>query len=439
MNVFISFLGVSLNFILSLVSFTLLQNSIFASQEEVTSKFNTEGGPKVNNHSLRVEEIAAGINQPTNIVFLGLNDILVTEKNTGLVKRILNGTVLQEPVLDVNVANSLERGMLGMAAAANEQSDANNVNIFVYFTEARADGVDKCYPDESPPPRCVDKDEPFGNRLYRYELVNNKLVNPMLLLDLPAIPNRHNGGPVLVGPDQNVYVMIGDINHRTKSQNNQDGAEPDGTGGVLRVTQDGQPVGEGILGDEHPLNFYYAYGIRNSFGMDFDPLTGNLWNTENSAGSGDEEINLVLPGFNSGWRKVMGFSSEKEFDPEELEDFDGNGEYMDPQFVWGESVGPTALKFLNSDKLGMQYQNDMFVGDINNGFIYHFELDEDRTGLALSEALADKSADTISELQDVIFGNGFGGITDIEVGPDGYLYIVSIGLGKIFRLVHDNL
>ena len=438
MNVFILVLGVILNLILSLFSFTPLQNSISASQEESVAEFNTEGGPEVNNPSLRVQEVAAGINQPTNIVFLGVNDILVTEKNTGLVKRILNGTILQEPVLDVNVANSLERGMLGMAAAT-EHSDANNVNIFVYFTEAREDGVDKCYPDESPPPRCVEKDEPFGNRLYRYELVNNKLVNPMLLLDLPAIPNRHNGGPVLIGPDQNVYLMIGDINHRTKSQNNQDGAEPDGTGGVLRVTQDGQPVGEGILGDEHPLNFYYAYGIRNSFGMDFDPVTGNLWNTENSAGSGDEEINLVLPGFNSGWRKVMGFSSEKEFDPEELEDFDGKGEYMDPQFVWGESVGPTALKFLNSDKLGMQYQNDMFVGDINNGFIYHFELDEDRTGFALSEALADKSADTISELQDVIFGKGFGGITDIEVGPDGYLYIASIGLGKIFRLVHDNL
>jgi aldose sugar dehydrogenase len=414
---------------------------VFASQEEVTAKFNTEGEiPEVVNSSLKVEEVAAGFDQPTSILFLGVNDILVAEKNTGMVKRILNGTVLQEPVLDVNVANSLERGMLGMAAA-KEHSDANNVNIFVYFTEARKDGVDKCYPDESgPPPQCVEEDEPFGNRLYRYDLVNNKLVNPILLLDLPAIPNRHNGGPLLIGPDQSVYLMIGDIDHETKSQNNKDGEEPDGTGGILRVTQDGQPVGVGILGDEHPLNFYYAYGIRNSFGMDFDPLTGNLWDTENSVGTGDEEINLALPGFNSGWRKVMGFSSENPaFDAEELEDFDGKGEYMDPQFVWGESVGPTALKFLNSDKLGEQYQNDMFVGDINNGFLYHFELDEDRTGLALSDVLADKSADTVSELQGLIFGKGFGGITDIEVGPDGYLYVVSIGLGKIFRIIPGSL
>jgi aldose sugar dehydrogenase len=359
---------------------------------------------------------------------------LVAEKNTGMVKRILNGTVLQEPVLDVNVANSLERGMLGMAAA-KEHSDANNVNIFVYFTEARKDGVDKCYPDESgPPPQCVEEDEPFGNRLYRYDLVNNKLVNPILLLDLPAIPNRHNGGPVLIGPDQSVYLMIGDIDHETKSQNNKDGDEPDGTGGILRVTQDGQPVGEGILGDEHPLNFYYAYGIRNSFGMDFDPLTGNLWDTENGPDHGDE-LNLALAGFNSGWKVIQGFIENGNGDEGiVLEDFDGKGEYMDPQFVWGERVGPTALRFLNSDKLGEQYQNDMFVGDVHRGNIYHFELDENRTGLVLHGNLEDKTADEDSEAEQVIFGRNFSGITDIEVGPDGYLYVVSIGLGKIFRL-----
>jgi glucose/arabinose dehydrogenase len=73
---------------------------------------------------------------------------------------------------------------------------------------------------------------------------------------------------------------------------------PDGRGGILRVTQDGQIVnGEGILGDERPLDLYYAYGIRNSFGMAFDPLIGNLWDTKN--GGSYDETNLVEPGFNS--------------------------------------------------------------------------------------------------------------------------------------------
>ena len=74
----------------------------------------------------------------------------------------------------------------------------------------------------------------------------------------------------------------------------------------FRITQDGLPIPNGsLIGDEYPLNLYYAYGIRNSFGMDFDPLTGNLWDTENGPEYGDE-INLVEPGFNSGWNKVQG-------------------------------------------------------------------------------------------------------------------------------------
>ena len=78
----------------------------------------------------------------------------------------------------------------------------------------------------------------------------------------------------------------------------------------LRSTQDDQPVGgsRSILGNTYPLNLYYAYGIRNSFGFDFDPVTGNIWDTENGPGEGDE-INLVEPGFNSGWHEVHGMAS----------------------------------------------------------------------------------------------------------------------------------
>ena len=94
--------------------------------------------------------------------------------------------------------------------------------------------------------------------------------------------------------------------HRTQAQNVVDGPPVDGTGGIIRITQDSQEVAYNPLGSAYPQNFYYAYGIRNSFGMDFDPLTGNLWDTENGPNYGDE-INLVEPGFNSGWAQVQGF------------------------------------------------------------------------------------------------------------------------------------
>ena len=164
----------------------------------------------------------------------------------------------------------------------------------------------------------------------------------------------------------------------------------DGRSGILRINQDGKPVGRGdILGDTCPLNLYYAYGIRNSFGFDWDPLTGKLWDTENGPHYGDE-INLVEPGFNSGWVKVQGIW-EPNFEqmgkivhnPIKLVSFNGKGKYSEPEFTWIPTVAPTALVFFTSDNYGADYKNTLFVGDANTGTLYHFKLNANRSGLQL--------------------------------------------------------
>jgi aldose sugar dehydrogenase len=409
--------------------------------EGVNASIGDEEQPFIKDPNLGVELVSSdGLELPTSMAFLGPNDILVLEKDKGTVQRIVNGKLLPTPVLTVDVATEVERCMCGIAVS---KSDSGNVYVFLYFTEAEdgGDGIGATAGGSS--------SEPVGNRLYRYEWVNDQLVNPILLLDLPATPGpRHNGGAVMIGPDNNVYLVIGDVDgHRTEAQNQQSGGEPDGTSGILRITQDGRPVGiGGILGgddDSYPLNLYYAYGIRNSFGFDFDPVTGNIWDTENGPGYGDE-INLVEPGFNSGWSEITGFpssssSSDDEFDPEEGNDlvsFDGKGKYSDPEFEWTVTLGPTAVKFLNSDKLGAEYVNDMFVTDIVTGRIYHFDLNKDRTELVLEGPLADKVAETRDTgIEDIVFAEGFGGVSDLEVGPDGYLYVVSLGHGAIYRIL----
>jgi len=381
-------------------------------------------GPIINDVNLKAEVVFEGLTSPTSIAFLGSNDILVLEKDKGTVKRIVNGNILAEPLLEVNVANDGNRGMLGIAVSKEE---INSTNIFLYFTEAPLGEF------------------PIGNRVYKYELVNDKLVNPKVLLNLPAVPGpSHNGGALMIGPDDNIYTIIGDVGgHRNQAQNQESGGEPDATSGMLRITPDGMPVVNSPLGDREPLNLYYSYGVRNSFGFDFDPITGKLWNTENGEDFGDE-INLVEPGFNSGWNKVQGIWTLDEQEgmtevaplhPENgLVDFGGKGKYSPPEFTWRESLGPSAIKFLNSDRLGIQYENDIFVGDISKGNLYHFDLNEDRTQLVLEGPLSDKVADADDENEGVIFGQGFGAITDIEVGPDGYLYVVGIQ-GTIYRIV----
>jgi aldose sugar dehydrogenase len=118
------------------------------------------------------------------------------------------------------------------------------------------------------------------------------------------------------------------------------------------------------------LNKYYAYGIRNSFGIAFDPLTGNLWDTENGEASYDE-INLVRPGFNSGWQMVMGPISRSGSTEEQLVNFTGSN-YSDPELSWRDPVGLTDIEFFTSSKLGDKYTNNIFVGDVNKGNLYFF-------------------------------------------------------------------
>jgi aldose sugar dehydrogenase len=438
-------------------------DQVFAGEGEGGEENKDETLPTiVNNLNLKVEVVSSGLDTPTSMAFLGLDDILILEKDKGSVRRILNGNMLDEPLLQVDVAEKRKGrlGEMGLLGIAVSNSSNKEPSIFLYYTEAKGSTA------------------LVSNRLYKYELINNKLENAELLLNLPGSPpvvmtnhtssdddsyennieafrlgTDHNGGVVVIGPDNNLYVVIGDVGgHNTLDQNVKGSSSTKATSSILRITQDGQLVnGKGILGDEHPLDMYYAYGIRSSFGMDFDPVTGRLWDTENGPDYGDE-INLIEPGFNSGWLVVQGIwkpnaesltpdghtAGELVLDPSDnLVTFGGKGQYSRPEFIWKDTVGPTALKFLDSDKYGKEYQNDMFVGDWNNGYLYHFELNQNRTELVLHGLLADKVAHNPNEINksEIIFGKGFGGITDIEVGPDGYLYLVSIGYGKIFRIV----
>jgi aldose sugar dehydrogenase len=420
--------------------------SVFASSQEpeFPLRYNEEvGNPVFNLPGFTSEVVAEGLALPTTMAFLSQNDILVLEKDKGTVMRIMDGVVQPQPLLDVEVATEVERCMCGIAVSQNNET--GTTNVFLYYTEADALGA------------------AIGNRVYRYELQEGAsgsagiLVNPVLLLDLPADPGpRHNGGVIKIGSDGNLYITIGDVDKiesETEAQNEPD-VPADGTGGILRITQDGEPVidpntGDYILGSDYPLNLYYAYGIRNSFGIDFDPVSGYLWDSENGPGHSDE-INRVEPGFNSGWNQIMGIYTRGGGDPREgvatlasetgegLVNFDGRGHYHPPQLTWLYTVGPTAIKFLNSGNYGTGYQNEMFVGDVHAGNMYHFKLNQDRTELVLEPPLDDKIADTDGESvsDSALFATGFGGITDIEISPyDGYMYVVSLGQGKIFKIL----
>ena len=350
--------------------------------------------PSVKDPDFIVEKFVSNICcRPTTMAFVD-NDILVLEQENGKVRLVRDGILKEEPILDLNVRGIAEQGLLGITTVGNK--------VYLYFTESTHDGG-----------------EAIANRIYRYDWTGDKLINQVLVKELPGKQYYHNGGAMVTGLDGSVYAVIGDQGTYGVLQNHLIGGKND-TSVILRVD---------------PVGAYYAMGIRNSFGLAIDPFTGNLWDTENGDDEFDE-INFVQPNFNSGWDVIMGPANKTILS--RLPEYD-RYVYSDPEFSWQKTIAPTAISFVKSTSLD-KFKNNVFVGDCNNGNLYKFELNQDRTGFVFNDTALEDDVVNIGESFDqIIFGTGFDCITDIEVGPDGLMYLVSRSHDTIYRIMPKTI
>ena len=369
--------------------------------------------------SLQVSSLA----NPTSMALLPTStgqplEFLVCEKATGRVMHVRGSTIVG-PALDLAVNSLSERGLLGIAL---HPAFASNQFVYVYYS-ASSTSLDN-----------TNQNAIAANRVERYSWDGGALSAPALILSLPATPGpNHDGGVILFGPDGMLYGAIGDLNRNGQLQNYPNGPLPDDSGILFRVHDDGTaPADNPFYHLGGNMAKVYAFGVRNSFGLDFDPASAVLWDTENGPNVFDE-INRVLPGFNSGWERIMGPVAE---DAEGLGDLwpaEGS-RYEDPQFSWRAPIGVAAMHFVRGGVLGPEYAQDLLVGDNNTGTLYRFELSADRTSLIMPTAdTADRIADTTTERNLFRIGSGFGTITDLETGPDG-VYVCSYGNGSIYRI-----
>ena len=386
--------------------------TVWGADDALSATFsNSQPEPIISDDNLIVKKFSTGLEYPTTMCFIG-DDMLVLEKNTGKVIRIKdNGVHYNEPVLDVAVDAHWESGLLGITCISN--------HVFLYFSESES-GFDtmECH------------DQPVKNKVYRYDWNGEKLINPILIKELPGNldgGHRHNGG-AMTNQNNQIYFVIGDLGQRATFQNIPNKTIYE-TSSIFKIDTESSNSVE-----------LFAMGIRNSFGLSVDPETGYLWDTENSAHHYDE-INLVKSGFNSGWMHVMGPVDRDNPDidgiqtvPPPFENFI----YSDPEFSFERPVAVTAIEFPDGDSFE-KYSDWLFVGDYNNGRIYKFQLNSDRTGFIFSNPeLSDLVLDDNDEIDEILFAEGFQTISDIEFHDDA-MYVVSIFDGSIYKIYEPTV
>jgi glucose/arabinose dehydrogenase len=492
------------------------------------------GGPEMLDPSLGVRTVVSGLASPIGVAFLGPNDMLVLEKDTGRVKRVVNGVVMAT-VLDLGVNGNSERGLLGIALHPDFPA---NPGVYLYWTcRSTAPPTDPFFPDEM---TCLDSnmfaadsgnvlEVPLrGNRVDRFTWNGSTLAFDHNLIMLHAFQNdaaptppgqgdelqpargNHNGGVIRFGPDGKLYVLIGDNGRRGQLQNLRDGPggptrqddqfggpEPDDahlTGVILRLNDDGTApsdnpffaAGAGMSGEVGAnVQKIYAYGLRNSFGMAFDPQSGALWEQENGDDS-FSELNRVDPGFNSGWVQIMGpperiaqfkaiettvtptppdpfamtyFGLQQlRWSPTNIADTPQQAlarlfmlpgaHYSAPEFAWKFEIAPGGIGFVAGRGLGPQFEGDLFVAGarpfLEGGHLFRFNLTGNRRMIATDDPrLADRVADNlhkweITESESLLIGRNFGIGTDVQTGPNGNLFIVSLTNGAVYEIFNPK-
>ena len=377
------------------ISLNLVGNDIFTyAEDEETDRIVLKDA------DLIVEEYASGLKLPVMIGFID-ESMLVIEKD-GTVRIIKDEILASEPVLQLEVSTTSEEGLLGILVQNND--------VFLHYTTSNVD------------------DDTTSNWFTKYSWNGEKLIDPVELLSFHSGAGDHNSGVMIEDKDGVIFGAIGDMGYvgGQYAPNNFTLIENEEMLYQNFLSDESEPVGS-VLSLNTPREIY-AIGIRNTFGLDIDPVTGILWDTENGPNLFDE-VNLVQKKFNSGWNKIMGPIKDNEETPKI------NGyEYSDPEFSWERTVAVTSIHFIQSP-LFPEYENSVLIGSFAGGILYKFELNENRDGFRFdNNELKDLVLNKEDSPNEIIFGTGFAGITDIKEGPDGSIYVVTIGDGKIFRI-----
>jgi glucose/arabinose dehydrogenase len=327
---------------------------------------------------------SSGLSSPTAMEFAPDGRLFVAQKTGELRVITAGGTLLPTPFLTVNVNTFSERGLDGIAFDPNFST---NRFLYVYYTTNDPTPVNRVsrFTASSTDPNVVQA----GSEL-------------VLLDNIPSTNGNHNGGALHFGNDGKLYIGVGEAgvpaNSRTLANLN---------GKILRINSDGSiPSDNPFVSTPGARGEIWALGFRNPFTFNVDPTSGNIF-VNDVGGALFEEIDNLMKGGDYGWMLAEGFSNIPGL--------------INPISVYahnGASAAITGGTFYEASQFPSIYKGSYFFADFINGFIRRL----DGTTLQAHE-----------------FITGASSPVDLDVGPDGSLYYLSISSGAVFKITHVGL
>jgi aldose sugar dehydrogenase len=298
---------------------------------------------------------------PVGLAFLPNGDLVFSEKQ-GTIRIIEDGKLRTEPLAAIPTVSASETGLLDVALPSDAGADPA-VYVFATDPDGTTNSVWRVPLDGSLPTRIIE--------------------------GLPA-GTYHNGGGLAFGTDGSLYVTNGEQHETNRAQ------DPEAMGGkVYRYEPDGSVPTDNPYGAVPT----YAMGLRNPFGIALDPISGDLWVTENGPG-GDDEVNRIVPQGNYGWPEVVGSGCDEEC--------------IDPVLTYGSTIVPTGIAFPASNAPS-RLDDTFFFAAYGESTVHQVTLDDSRT-----EAIAD---DVLLRSTEPVIG--------LEWGPGGLYFTTPTSIQKI--------
>jgi glucose/arabinose dehydrogenase len=357
---------------------------------------------KSEKQTFSLEVVTKGLKTPWGIAFLPDGRMLVSERDGRL--RVVTKGQLSEPVKGTPVPHVQQDG--GYLDVEVHPDYARNGWIYLAYTDEQP-GYVAPPPSATPPPaetqgrgrgRGGPPQAPSLTVIVRGKIsANNEWTNQQVIfrapVDLYTNRGEHYGCRMLFDKDGHLFFTLGE---RGVFQNAQDLTKP--LGKIHRVNDDGSaPKDNPFVGTPGAVASIWSYGHRNPEGLAWDPVTGNLWESEHGPNNGDE-INLIQKGHDYGWgvatkgtQPGITKTSEPGMD--------------DPIVYYTPTIAPAGIAFYTGTRYPGWKNTSLFVSALAGQQLRRLEI----------------AGDKVTH-QEVVF-NQFGRVRDIVQAPDGYFYV----------------